>query len=151
MSNDFASRRLVRIRSQGRIAGVCAGLAAYLDTEVAAVRLAWVVFSIVPGCVVGGALAYFAAWIIMPEGDAAAARPLRSALTRSRTDRRLGGVCGGLADYLGIDSTVVRVAWAVLAIVPGAIVLGIATYVVAWFIIPERPTTDISVPVPTAI
>jgi phage shock protein PspC (stress-responsive transcriptional regulator) len=35
--------------------------------------------------------------------------------------------------------------------VPGAIVLGIATYVVAWFIIPERPTTDISVPVPTAI
>jgi phage shock protein C len=148
MAND---RRLVRIGSQGRVAGVCAGLAAYLDADVSAVRLAWVVFSIVPGCLIGGALAYLAAWIIMPEGDAAAAAtPLRSTLKRSRTDRRLGGVCGGLAEYLGIDSTVVRVAWAVLTIVPGAIVLGLATYLVAWFIIPER-TTDVSVPVPSAI
>jgi len=149
MDTDRASRRLVRVGSQGRLAGVCAGLAVYLDADVAAVRLAWVVFSIVPGCLVGGALAYLAAWIIMPEGDATAAA-VRSTLTRSRTDRRLGGVCGGLAEYLAIDSTVIRVAWAVLTIVPGAIVLGVVTYVVAWFIIPER-APNVSIPVPSAV
>jgi phage shock protein C len=137
------ARRLVRLPSQGRIAGVCAGIADYLETDVTLVRLGWVLLSIVPGCFVGGFVAYLAAWILMPESNTAAHPDKQGRLTRSTTDRKIAGVCGGIAEYLAIDSTVVRVAWAVLAIVPGAIVLGVVAYLLAWFIMPERHGTAI--------
>jgi phage shock protein PspC (stress-responsive transcriptional regulator) len=139
-------KRLFRNRAAGRIAGVCAGIAEYLDTDVTVVRLAWVVLSIVPGGFIGGVVAYIAAWAIMPDAsvpagvDADARR-----LSRSRVDRKIAGVCGGLAEYLGADPTVVRLVWAVLTVVPGAIVLGIVAYLVAWFIMPGSPAPHASV------
>src|SRR5437588_9483783 len=97
-----APRRLVRRSSVGRVAGVCAGIAEYLDTDVTLVRLAWVVLSIVPGAFFGGIIAYLAAWIVMPDAPGAepAAAPAGRRLTRSVIDRKLGGVCGGIAEYL---------------------------------------------------
>ena len=130
-------KRLFRESASGRIVGVCAGIASFFDIDVALVRLGWVVFSIVPGCFVGGLVAYLAAWVIVPDstiveiGDAGARR-----LTRSVVDRRIAGVCGGLADYFTADPTWVRLIWAILTIVPGAIVLGVFAYAVAWFIMP---------------
>src|SRR5262245_16498222 len=105
------SRKLVRRSSQGRIAGVCAGIAEYLDADVTLVRLAWVILSIVPGGLIGGLAAYIAAWIIVPDasGPPLAASPAKRRITRSQADRKLGGVCGGLAEYFGIDANVVRV------------------------------------------
>src|SRR5262245_20410294 len=67
-----ATRRLLRLPSQGRIAGVCAGLADYLGTDVTFVRLLWVILSIVPGALVGGVIAYIAAWMLIPLGEATA-------------------------------------------------------------------------------
>jgi phage shock protein PspC (stress-responsive transcriptional regulator) len=132
-----APKRLFRTPSTGRIAGVCAGIAEYLDADVTLIRLAWVVLSIVPGCVIGGVVAYLVAWAIMPVSTVTAeGRPDRRRLTRSTADRKLAGVCGGLADYLALDATAVRLLWIVLTIVPGAIVLGIVAYIVAWFIMP---------------
>jgi len=135
-------RKLYRRSVEGRLGGVCAGLADYLNADVTLVRLAWVVLSIVPGGFVGGAVAYMAAWILMPDSAQAAAHSheVGRRLTRSVTDRKLAGVCGGIAGYLGVDATVVRLAWAVLTIVPGAIVLGVLAYLVAWFIMPEGRT-----------
>jgi len=130
-------KRLYRIPSAGRLAGVCAGIADYLNADVTLIRLIWVVLSIVPGCLVGGILAYILAWAIMPESVAPAATPSGHHLVRSTTDRKIAGVCGGLADYLSIDSTAVRLLWVVLTIIPGAIVLGLVAYVVAWFIMPQ--------------
>lgn len=60
-------------------------------------------------------------------------------LTRSRTDRKLLGVCGGLAEYLGLDPTLVRVLWVVLSIFPGTIIGGVIVYLLCFFIIPEGP------------
>lgn len=60
-------------------------------------------------------------------------------LMRSATDSKIAGVCGGLAEYLGVDSTIVRLVCAVLAIMPGAIVLGIVAYLAAWVIMPKAP------------
>ena len=136
------SRRLVRLPSEGRLAGVCAGLAAYFDVDVTIVRLAWVLLSIFPGALIGGVLAYVLAWLIMPEGSSAASAVSRSRLVRSTTDRKIAGVCGGIAAYLGVDSTLVRLAVVILSIYPGAIVCGIIAYLIAWFIIPpeEAPT-----------
>jgi phage shock protein PspC (stress-responsive transcriptional regulator) len=141
-------RRLVRHSGRGKIGGVCAGIADYVDSDVTFIRLLWIVLSIVPGGFVGGIVAYLAAWIIMPD---AAADPVEAPrrLTRSVEDRKIGGVCGGLAEYLNVDSTAVRVAWVILTIVPGAIVFGVLAYLVGWFIMPEgrRPQTMAAVPV----
>ena len=143
-----ASQRLVRLPSQGRIAGVCAGIADYLDTDVTLVRLAWVLLSIIPGALLGGALAYLAAWILLPESQAAVHRDGPARLRRS-ADRKIAGVCGGIAEYIAIDPTVVRVVWAVLAIVPGCVVFGVLAYLVVWFIMPEPPVSTM-VPSPHA-
>ena len=133
-------KRLYRNSSAGRIAGVCAGIAEYFDADVTLVRLVWVVLSIVPGGFVGGIVAYIVAWAIMPDSSLASVEGGARRLTRSTTDRKLAGVCGGLAEYFGVDSTVVRVLWAILTIIPGAIVLGIVAYLVAWFIMPNAPS-----------
>jgi phage shock protein C len=125
------------VPAQGRIAGVCAGIAAYLDADVTIVRLAWVILSIVPGAFMGGVFAYIAACLIIPASEEPGKADNRKRLLRSTTDRKIAGVCGGLGEYLEIDPTVVRLAWAVLSIWPGMIVLGVAAYLMAWFIVPE--------------
>jgi phage shock protein C len=133
--------RLVRRPAEGKIAGVCAGLADYFQTDVALVRAAWVVLSIWPGAVVLGVIAYVAAWALMPRAEVTDGAPVPSQprLVRSRTDRRIAGVCGGLADYFDVDPTLVRVAWVILSIVAGAVIFGVVAYLIAWFIIPPPP------------
>jgi phage shock protein C len=63
-------------------------------------------------------------------------------LLRSRDDRVIGGVCGGLGRYLGIDSVLVRIAFVVLAVAGGS---GLLAYLLAWLLIPEeRPGDSVS-------
>lgn len=66
-------------------------------------------------------------------------------LYRSRTDAMLGGVCGGIAEYFNIDSTLVRLLWVVLFFSGGA---GLLCYLIAYFVIPEAPpgSGDVSYP-----
>jgi phage shock protein C len=59
-------------------------------------------------------------------------------LYRSRTDRIVGGVCGGLGEYFGIDPTLVRLAAVLLTLVNG---VGVAVYVILWIVVPEEETT----------
>jgi len=56
-------------------------------------------------------------------------------LTRSRDDRMIAGVAGGLADYLGIDPSLVRIAWVVLFLAGG---LGLLIYIIMWIVVPEE-------------
>ena len=56
-------------------------------------------------------------------------------LTRSRTNRTICGVCGGIAAYLNVDPTVVRLVWALITLCGGA---GLIGYLVAALIIPEE-------------
>lgn len=60
-------------------------------------------------------------------------------LRRSTTDRVIAGVCGGIANYLGIDPVVVRVVAVALTLLDG---IGIFLYVAAWLIMPERDPSD---------
>jgi phage shock protein PspC (stress-responsive transcriptional regulator) len=133
------NKRLERIPDQGKIAGVCAGLAVYFDTDVALVRAAWVLLSLVPGALVGGVIAYVAAWVLMPAAAMPSVINVRKRIIRPHIGRKVGGVCAGLANYYDVDVTVVRLLWVVLSIYPGAIVLGAIAYVIAWFIIPAEP------------
>lgn len=57
-------------------------------------------------------------------------------LYRSSSDKMLFGVCGGLADYFGVDSTVVRILYAVITLFTGGF-LGIILYIVMGLIMPQ--------------
>ncbi|GAB3791464.1 PspC domain-containing protein [Dyella agri] len=57
-------------------------------------------------------------------------------LCRSRQNRMLAGVCGGIAEYLGWDPTLVRVAWIILTLLGGS---GILIYLIFWLVMPESP------------
>jgi phage shock protein C len=65
-------------------------------------------------------------------------QPIRKKLVRSRSDRKVAGVCAGLADYLDIDVILMRLLWAIGTIVSG-IFPGFVAYVLAWIIVPEEP------------
>jgi phage shock protein C len=57
-------------------------------------------------------------------------------LYRSKTDRKVAGVCGGLAQYFNIDATLIRVLFVVLAVFGGA---GLVLYLALWIIVPKEP------------
>jgi len=57
-------------------------------------------------------------------------------LYRSGKDRILGGVCGGIAEYLGVDPVIIRLLWIVGTLAWG---FGIILYIICWIIIPRNP------------
>lgn len=57
-------------------------------------------------------------------------------LERSMTDKYIAGVCGGIAQYLGVDPTVVRVIFIVLAL--AGVFPGLLAYGIAWLIMPAE-------------
>ena len=65
---------------------------------------------------------------------------MQKKLYRSATDKKLAGVCGGVAKYLNMDPTVIRVLWAIISLFA---FVGVVAYVLCAFIIPEEPTNII--------
>jgi phage shock protein C len=57
-------------------------------------------------------------------------------LYRSRKDRWLAGICGGIAHYFELDPTIIRVLFVLLSVFAGG---GILAYIILWLIIPEEP------------
>lgn len=57
-------------------------------------------------------------------------------LYKSYTDKKLCGVCGGLAEYLNIDATIIRLIWVLLAVCAGT---GLLAYIIAAIIMPSYP------------
>jgi len=57
-------------------------------------------------------------------------------LYRSRKDKILGGVCGGIAEYFNTDPTIVRILWVLLSLADG---IGILLYIAMWIIVPQEP------------
>lgn len=57
-------------------------------------------------------------------------------LYRSKRERVVAGVCGGIAEYIDVDPTLIRIAWVVFILMGGA---GLLAYFIAMIIIPENP------------
>ncbi len=64
---------------------------------------------------------------------------METKLYRSQDDRMLGGVCGGLAEFVGIDASLIRLAFFLLLFGGG---VGFWVYIVLWIIIPEQGVED---------
>ena len=58
-------------------------------------------------------------------------------LYRSKEDRMIAGVCGGIAEYFSIDPVWVRLIMVLLVFIDG---IGILAYIIAWIIVPENPS-----------
>ncbi len=56
-------------------------------------------------------------------------------LTRSRTDRKIAGVCGGLGEYFNVDPTVIRLLFLLLLLFAGG---GGLLYIILWIIVPQE-------------
>ncbi len=54
-------------------------------------------------------------------------------LRRSRNDKVLGGVCGGIGEYFDIDPIIIRILWIVVALFAGT---GLLIYLILWILIP---------------
>ncbi len=65
----------------------------------------------------------------------AAVRPVKR-LMRSSRDKKIGGVCAGLADYFDLDPTIVRVVWSLALLCAGT---GFLVYVILWIVLPLAP------------
>lgn len=57
-------------------------------------------------------------------------------LALSRRDKKIAGVCGGFAEYLEWDPTLVRIIWLMLTLVAG---WGLIAYIIAWIVMPQEP------------
>ncbi len=59
-------------------------------------------------------------------------------LYRSKKDKKIAGICGGLGAYLDADPTLIRLILILLCFVTGIVPIGL-TYLIGWAIIPENP------------
>ena len=82
--------------------------------------------------IVGGiALGYFGFQTIFSNSTG----KTRGRLHKSSSDKKIAGVCGGIAEYLGVDPVIIRLAWALLAFSWGT---GILIYILCACILPEE-------------
>lgn len=68
-------------------------------------------------------------------------QPVQARLTRSETEKRIAGVCGGIAEYFDIDPTLVRVVFVLIALISG---VGVLIYVVLWIVLPKGPREPVA-------
>ncbi|MGD1996683.1 MAG: PspC domain-containing protein [Anaerolineae bacterium] len=68
---------------------------------------------------------------------------MKSKLYRSRTDRMIAGICGGLGRYLSVDPTIIRLIFVLLALADG---VGILIYFVMWLIVPPASRVEGATP-----
>lgn len=68
--------------------------------------------------------------------------PAPKRLTRSVMDRKIAGVCGGIAEYFEVDSSIVRLLWVLAVILPIPLVPAFLGYFVAWIVMPNAPMPD---------
>lgn len=124
-------KRLYRSPADRKIAGVCGGLGEHFDLDPVFFRLVFLMLLCFGGI---GLVAYFAMWILVPlEGAAHEARTPRR-LRRSRVERKIAGVGGGLGEFVEIDPVLFRVLFVVLAFMGG---IGILLYIAFWLAMPD--------------
>ena len=61
---------------------------------------------------------------------------MKKKLYKSNTEKKLDGVCGGIAEYFDVDPTVIRLAWVIFSLCGGS---GLIAYIICAIIIPRKP------------
>jgi len=138
------NKRIVRDSTNGLIGGVCAGIAAYFEVNPLWVRLGTLAlffgFPVIPPLPAIIFLSYIVLWIAMPAKANLENKGNFRKYFRSRKDKILGGVAGGIGTYFGVDPVVIRVAFVLFIAAGGS---GFILYVLLWMITAEaKSVTD---------
>ncbi len=132
-------KRLYKDRWNKTIGGVLGGLGQYLKVDPTLLRLAYVYLTILTG-ILPLLVLYIVAWIIMPEGPKLFVESKYPKLYRSRKNRKIAGICGGLSALTRIDANVLRLVMVIACVLTGFFPLIIA-YFIGILIIPNKPHT----------
>ena len=123
---------LKRDTKNGMIGGVCAGMAASFGVPILAVRfvalfgLLWVGLTF---------WAYLILWLCLPAGTEQHFLDGLNGIRRDPKNTVIAGVCGALAEYLGVNPVAIRIAWLVAIFWFG---FGLVPYLVLWICIPKK-------------
>lgn len=141
-------KKLYRSQRDKNIAGICGGLAEMFSIDSTLIRLG-IVFIAVTLIIINGAVvgvlpiivAYVVAWIIVPVAPSHQETHEEAGMKkiyRSRSDKKIAGICGGLGELFSVDSTLIRLAVVFIGLVTGILPMVVA-YIVGWLIIPMVP------------
>ena len=136
-------RRLYRDTQRKILGGVAAGVAHYFKTDPLWVRVFLLLLLFTDAFITFGALSsitlisYIVLWIVLPGRDDMTVDAKIKKLFRNPDDQVLGGVCGGIAAYFGVDPTLIRILFVVSIFFGGA---GFIAYIVLWIITPQAVT-----------
>ena len=134
-------KKLFRDRWDKKIGGVCGGLGHFLGLDPTILRLLMVVICIFTG-VLPLLVLYIIAWILIPLGPPTYIQFECKRLYRSVRNRKIGGICGGIAESLKMDATLIRIVMLFAMVLTGFFPLIIA-YIIGILIIPEKPEDQI--------
>ncbi len=128
-------KRLYKSQDDCMLFGVCGGVAEYFGIDSTIIRLLVAVFCL---CLGTGLVAYLISALVIPsrpdEEPYVRMTGAPKKLRRSATDKTVCGVCGGVAEYFGIDSVIVRLLLVFFCLLGGS---GVIAYIIAAIIIPE--------------
>ncbi len=132
-----ANKVLYRNTKNGKIAGVCSGLAEYLDVDVSLIRIVWLFFVIFGGA---GLMLYLIAALIIPAKSGDDVEIIvedeeQKRLTRDSENAVIFGVCSGIAKHFGMDVSVVRIIFLLMGLYFAS---GIFLYIVLALILPKN-------------
>jgi len=149
--------RFYRDENNKLLGGVCAGLANYFGIDKLVVRILFIIFTFGFGF---GFIAYLILWVAIPSSASTTIGSVRKRLFRDPENKLIGGVCGGLASYFGVNIWIPRILflipflsivtswnhWGVfdfpnflnLSFSPGATLV----YIILWLVLPEASTTS---------
>ncbi|MCD6330251.1 MAG: PspC domain-containing protein [Candidatus Cloacimonetes bacterium] len=128
---------LYRDTKNGKIAGVCSGLAEYMDVDVSLIRIVWLFFVIFGGA---GLLLYLIAALVIPaksgdDVDIIVEDEEQKRLTRDSENAVIFGVCSGIAKHFGMDVSVVRIIFLLMGLYFAS---GIFLYIILALVLPKN-------------
>lgn len=133
-------KKLYRSQREKILGGVCGGLGIYWDVDPTLVRLLTLFIASLTAFF-PVALAYLFAWFLIPTLSPEPRAPFFRRLYRSRSDRKIAGICGGIAQRLDLDSTFVRLAAILLGLCTGGIAFFL-TYIAGILLIPQEESVQ---------
>ncbi len=137
---NFRDKRLKRDPRNKVLGGVCGGIGNYLNIDPIFARAAFLIAMFVFGT---GFLFYIILWAIIPEATPNELPPFTGSgsrkLYRNGDNQMIGGVCSGIAAYVGVDEVWLRIAFVASFLFFGT---GFLAYIILWIIIPEAKTAS---------
>ena len=128
-------KRIYRERFDKKLGGVCGGLSQYFQVDSSVIRMAFLALTFLSGGIL--LLVYLACYFLIPLGPKAYVVANYKRWYRSRRDRCVSGILGGLGKYLKIDSNILRLIFVVLSFFTSGVL--IVLYIAGIYIIPEEP------------